>query len=235
MTAPKFGLSISTWTDVASHDQDVLLVPLGSTEQHGPHLPLDVDTRIAQAVAERAATDAGVHVAPALPYGSSGEHQGFEGTISIGTAALAVVIVELARSALLQWRHVIFVNGHGGNLPGARKAVDQLRAEGRSAHLWFPTLNGDAHAGKTETSVILHLHPELVRVDAIERGNTTPLEVLLPDLMANGLRPHTPTGVLGDPTAASADHGHAALAEMTTSLTQLITRIRAADPTAQTE
>src|SRR4030081_1452778 len=78
----------------------LLAVPLGSTEQHGPHLPLDTDTRIATALAAGLARrrDDGV-VAPALPYGASGEHAGFPGTLSVGTPALELLLVELVRSA----------------------------------------------------------------------------------------------------------------------------------------
>ena len=74
-----------------------LLIPLGATEQHGPHLPLDTDTVIASGVAEAVA--GGRHdvvVAPALPYGSSGEHSGFPGTLSLGQAALETALIELA-------------------------------------------------------------------------------------------------------------------------------------------
>lgn len=221
-------LSALTWPEVAAADQDTLLVPLGSTEQHGPHLPLDVDTRIAHAVAHRAAAaDPTLHVAPAFAYGSSGEHQAFEGTISIGTDALTVVLVELARSALQQWRHIIFVNGHGGNLPGVRHAVDTLRGESRSADVWYPTVGGDAHAGAMETSVMLHLAADQVRQSEVGEGNQTPLDQLLPDLIADGLRPHTPTGVLGDPRSATADHGRILMDQMVQSLGRLVHQMRA--------
>ena len=111
-----------TWPTVGG---GVLLVPLGSTEQHGPHLPLRTDTMIAEAVAlelgERLrATGTDATVAPALPYGASGEHEGFAGTLSIGTRALAQVLVELGRSAGLWCERVAFVNAHGGNVDALR-------------------------------------------------------------------------------------------------------------------
>src|SRR5664279_4473379 len=95
-----------------------LIVPLGSPEQHGPHLPLDTDTRIADAVAGRVAErlDGDWLLAPAIGYGASGEHEGFPGTISIGTAALQLLLIEFGRSASGWASRMVFVNGHGGNV-----------------------------------------------------------------------------------------------------------------------
>src|SRR3954447_10661614 len=86
---------------------DLLVVPLGATEQHGPHLPLGTDTAIAVAVASGLAGDA---VAPPLPFGASGEHAGFPGTLSIGRAATELVLVELGRSACETFARLLFVN-----------------------------------------------------------------------------------------------------------------------------
>src|SRR3982750_1690980 len=98
--------------------QPIVAVPIGSTEQHGPHLPLDTDTRVAIAVATRVtASDPALLVAPALAFGASGEHEGFAGTVSIGHEALNAVLVELGRSACRWAARLVFVNGHGGNLP----------------------------------------------------------------------------------------------------------------------
>ena len=99
-------------------------------------------------------------VAPALPYGSSGEHAGFPGTLSIGREALEHVLVELARSA--GFARVLFLCAHGGNAEPLAAAVRVLRAEGRDVRAWSPRWDGDAHAGRTETSLMLALAPELV-------------------------------------------------------------------------
>ncbi|HTT96093.1 MAG TPA: mycofactocin biosynthesis peptidyl-dipeptidase MftE [Solirubrobacterales bacterium] len=135
-----------------------LLVPLGATEQHGPHLPLGTDSTIAVALAEAAAAEVeGAVVAPVLPYGSSGEHQDFAGTLSIGAAATELVLVELGRSATETFDRLLFVSAHGGNAAPLAAAVQILRAEGRDARAWSPNLRGDAHAGHTETSLLLAL------------------------------------------------------------------------------
>ncbi|HEV7187365.1 MAG TPA: mycofactocin biosynthesis peptidyl-dipeptidase MftE [Blastococcus sp.] len=191
----------------------VVVVPLGSVEQHGHHLPLGTDTSVACAVAEAAvAMLDDVLLAPALAYGASGEHEGFPGTISIGTEALTGLLVEYGRSACRWARRVLIVNGHGGNLDALRAAVPLLRSEGRDVG-WFPCgiAGGDAHAGRTETSLMLHVEPEWVRGDG-DAGVTTPIGELLPRLRAEGVRAVSPTGVLGDPAGASAEEGEALLA-----------------------
>lgn len=198
-----------------------IIIPLGSTEQHGPHLPLDTDTRIATAVARGAraglATRLGDQwlVAPAIAYGASGEHQSFAGTISIGTDALTKVLVEYGRSAADWAERLVFVNGHGGNVAALAAAVAGLRAEGRDVG-WCPCLadGGDAHAGHTETSLLLHISPGDVLTDRWLAGNRAPLPELLPSMRRGGVAAVSSVGVLGDPTTATAAEGKRILAEM---------------------
>lgn len=185
-----------------------LLIPLGATEQHGPHLPLDTDTRIATALAHRSAQLVpGARTAPSVAYGASGEHQGFPGTLSIGTNAMRLLLVELVRS-VAGAMPVMCINGHGGNTAAVTAAMDQLQAEGHQVASWSPRIpGGDAHAGHTETSLMLALAPETVRMDQAVAGRTEPLRELLPELMDKGLIGVAPNGVLGDPTGASAVEG----------------------------
>lgn len=198
----------------------LVLVPVGSVEQHGPHLPLETDTLIATAVATSTAQrlggrDAGVWVAPALTYGSSGEHQSFPGTCSIGTEALRFLVVELVRSLRTWAARVVLVNGHGGNLTALHAAVEQLVDEGHDvAWVACATEDIDLHAGRTETSLLLHLCSELVRVDLAEAGDCRPLAEILPFLMSGGVAAVSPNGVLGDPAGASAAEGAAVLASI---------------------
>ncbi|MEU6355552.1 mycofactocin biosynthesis peptidyl-dipeptidase MftE [Streptomyces sp. NPDC047072] len=195
----------------------LVLVPVGSTEQHGPHLPLDTDSVIARAVADHASRllPGEVLVAPTLSYGASGEHAHFPGTVSIGHEALSTVLVELVRSLSLWAGQVVFVNGHGGNAATLDRAVAQLRAEGHEvAWTGCGVPGGDAHAGRTETSLMLHLAPRSVRLDAAVAGDTRPIAALMPDLVAHGVRAVSPSGVLGDPAGASAAEGRRLLDRM---------------------
>ncbi|MDY6997788.1 MAG: mycofactocin biosynthesis peptidyl-dipeptidase MftE [Actinomycetota bacterium] len=217
-------LGISTSRQLQNTSSELmpaLIVPVGSTEQHGPHLPLDTDTRIAMAVAdalvERLPAGSGVawSVAPPIAYGASGEHEGFAGTVSIGTPALAKLVVEFARSACRWATRVLFVNGHGGNVPALREAVALLRYEGRDAAWCSCSARGsDAHAGHTETSVLLHISPEVVRQDERVPGNRAPLAELMPAMERGGVAAVSSLGVLGDPMNATAEEGGRIFAEM---------------------
>ncbi|HEY6793576.1 MAG TPA: mycofactocin biosynthesis peptidyl-dipeptidase MftE [Kineosporiaceae bacterium] len=198
-----------TWPEVGDlPGRPVLAIPVGATEQHGPHLPLDTDTAIAVALTrEVARRRRDLVIAPALPFGSSGEHQAFPGTLSIGQDATRLVLIELVRSANLTFPRVLLVVGHGGNAEPVRAAVEVLRGEGCDVAAWAPSFGGDAHAGHVETSLSLHLRPDQVRTQRAAAGTVTPLADLLPLLRVGGVRAVSANGVLGDPTGAQAQHG----------------------------
>jgi mycofactocin precursor peptide peptidase len=208
-----------------------LVVPLGSVEQHGPHLPLGTDGMIAEALCRIAvsrlndhetglSTNPGGHgnpssapahrwmLGPLIPFGSSGEHESFPGTVSVGHPELGGYLVELARSATRWCSRIRVVTGHGGNAPSLLAACRLLAREGRDVAWTGLDLPGaDAHAGHTETSLMLHLTPALVRMDLAAPGRTDPLDRLLPELMRSGVQAVSPTGVLGDPTSATSAEG----------------------------
>ena len=197
----------------------LLAVPVGATEQHGPHLPLCTDTDLAVALCARlAAARPGVLVAPPLAYGGSGEHEDFPGTLSIGTEVVELLLVELGRSATLTFSRVLLVSTHGGNADAVRRAERRLRAESRDVRAWLPIWEGDAHAGRAETSLELALAPDRVRPGRAEAGNTRPLTELMPELRRSGVRAVSPNGVLGDPAGASAAEGAALLARLAADL-----------------
>ncbi len=215
-------LGNTTWAELWGRmRQPLLAIPVGSCEQHGPHLPLDTDLRIATALANglAAAFEPGeILVGPPLTVTASGEHAGFPGTLSIGAEVMEQVVVELCRSA--DWSAgVVLVNGHGGNALPVQRAVRTLLEERRRILPWWPHVDGgDAHAGATETSLMLAIAPDSVRWDRIELGRTADLETLLPEIRASGMRAVSPNGVLGDPSRADEVHGRALLTRLTIDL-----------------
>ncbi len=214
-------LAGATWPQVeATGARTVLAVPLGSLEQHGPHLPLDTDTRVANAVAAGLAQRCrGVTVAPAVSYGASGEHADFPGTLLVRHEVLADLLVELVRSARRSFVGVVFVNAHGGNEEALVSAQRRATDEGDDVLVWRAmTPGGDAHAGRTETSLLLAIDPGAVRLDLAEPGCTEPIATLLPRLRAEGMRPVSSNGVLGDPTGASVEEGEALLHALSSDL-----------------
>jgi mycofactocin system creatininase family protein len=217
----------ATWPEVeATGASHVLAVPLGSLEQHGPHLPLDTDTKIAVELAERLAVrHPGVAVAPALPYGASGEHAGFPGTLVVRHEVLAELVVELVRSARTSFAGVVVISAHGGNAEGLSLAEERCRVEGDAVLVWTATAKGgDAHAGRTETSIMLAIEERSVRIQLAEPGCTEPLEAIMPRLRAEGVRPVSSNGVLGNPEGANAAEGRILLDDMAGALSDAVVR-----------
>ncbi|MGZ4739398.1 MAG: mycofactocin biosynthesis peptidyl-dipeptidase MftE [Ilumatobacteraceae bacterium] len=207
-----------TWTDLWNlAPRPIIAIPVGSCEQHGPHLPLDTDSSIALALAEGLASSfepGDVLIGPTIGATSSGEHAAFPGTLSIGAPLLEQTIIELVRSA--DWSAgVVLVNGHGGNARPVQRAVNLLLGEGRRVLAWWPHVrNGDAHAGETETSMMLAIAPALVRMSRAEAGRPEPLVDLIDELRAEGVRAVSPNGILGDPRGATVGHGKALLTRL---------------------
>lgn len=214
--------SLST-RDITARSRPILALPIGSCEQHGPHLPLDTDTRIAMALCERlASAHKNILIAPAITISASGEHDLFAGTLSIGTAALTTVLVETVRSAA--WATgIVLINGHGGNAQAVNAAVAVLRGEQRLVTAWWPRLDysneyADSHAGHTETSLMLAIAPDSVQMNLAEVGVTSPLAEIADKLRSHGVSSVSPNGVLGDPRTATAAHGQELLVYFTTQL-----------------
>jgi mycofactocin precursor peptide peptidase len=207
-------LAKATWPEIDRTARSrLLVVPIGSLEQHGPHLPFDTDTRIAAEVATRLSQlRADVVVAPAVPYGASGEHAAFAGTLLVGHEVLSEFLVELVRSARSSFAGVVLLSAHGGNAQALARVAARGDSEGDPVLSWSVAVpGGDAHAGRTETSLMLAIDARAVRHDQTEAGCTESLEKILPRLRAEGVRPVSSNGVLGDPHGASAEEGAALL------------------------
>lgn len=225
-------LAEMTWAEVADAVADgatTVVLPLGATEQHGPHLPLGTDTFRAAALAEQlAAALPDTLVAPVLPIGCSDEHTGFAGLLSLDHTTLASVIVDCAmRMAGWGVRRLVLLSSHGGNASALALAATQLRDRACPVAVlilaasmplsWalqrIAAANGvsaDAlglHAGEGETSEMLHLRPDLVRLQQLRPGYAGPMTDILARLRTNGLKSVTATGTLGDPSAAEASRG----------------------------
>jgi len=204
------------------------IVPLGATEQHGRHLPFATDTLVADALAARLAARVDDAVAlPALPVGISPEHMSFPGTLAVTPATLIAVLTDVLRSLAAHGVARAFIfSAHGGNVAALRDALPSLRAAapglrvdamtdlaGLTARLHTEAAafgiapeSAGHHAGEIETSMLLHLHPELVVVDALAPGCVTPTadaqSLFYPDVRRNA-----PDGVVGDPRGATALRG----------------------------
>ncbi len=219
-----------TWPEVAAalgRGVSTALVAAGSTEQHGPHLPLATDTLLGEALCERLADRlGGALIAPAIPVGRSDIHMDFPGSLTADETTLAGLLhaycASLARHGVT---HIVVIPSHGGNVAWVRTALAGLRERLAGARVsgftdWAALraafddvmrrdgLRLDApglHAGEVETSMMLHLHPELVRMDRAQAGAAGPAAGAAP--YSGSLREASAIGVLGDPRTASAERG----------------------------
>lgn len=212
--------------------RSVLVQPVGSIEQHGAHLPFETDLLVAATAAETVVEERGdeldLWLLPPLAYTKSNEHAWSAGTIWLSPTTLLAVLDDLGRSlASLPARRLAFVNGHGGNTALLNVACREIRlTHGLLTFLLHPQVPADhggpsteaemgmgIHGGLEETSVMLHLRPDLVDMSRAERH--------VPEAMAANRHVRFggtvsfgwtsddfgPSGVIGDPTAASADRG----------------------------
>lgn len=213
--------SLLTTSDVEG-THPIVVIPVGSWEQHGPHLPFDTDTQIACAVINESLPIHDVQsvvIAPPITITASDEHAGFAGTLSTGTEAFAASAIGIAKSAT--WaRGVLFVNGHGGNADAFRIITQDLAHNNVRHAIWSPPFDqsDDMHAGATETSVMMHIAPHLVRNDQLVAGNTSDARELMDKMRNGGVRSVAPNGVLGDATHATAERGHETFARYCSSL-----------------
>jgi len=196
-----------------------VLVPFGSVEEHGSHLPLSTDTIQAYEVGKKASLQIPLFVAPPVHYGCCRSTSCHPGTISITTATLKSLMKDIVRSLHGQgMRNFVILTGHAGGshrmalqdageellpeIPDIRIAVvteyELASREGRG----IIETEGDAHAGEIETSRILHSHPHLVKGVGMREFPVFP-----PGILVRNKRKYWPNGIWGDPTKATAEKG----------------------------
>jgi creatinine amidohydrolase len=245
-----------TTTEIAAldHSRVIALLPVAAIEQHGPHLPLSVDATINRGILERALAlmpeALPVTVLPALPIGKSDEHGGFAGTLSVSAETLIRLWGEVGDSvAHAGVRKLVLFNSHGGQPQILDLVASGLRARHAmlavavnsyrllDAAAMFPPaeLQHGIHAGAIETSIMLHLAADQVRLDRAAKAPSLS-EAMVPDYrhlspigriapFAWQTQDLNPTGVCGDPTLATAAHGRALVEQAATKLVEILDEV----------
>ena len=241
MTAPEIG---------AVARDTLVVVPVGSTEQHGLHLPVDTDTRLVTAVAEGMERRCNILLAPTLWLGHSPHHLSFGGTLSANHNTMAAVLCQVAESfAAMGFARLLFLNGHGGNGLPLAMALQTLKTQ--HPGLWCAACNywqlaakdiarlrksppgGMGHACELETSLYLYLAPEEVRTDKIADAGAladspcfqSEMFLAAPVAAVQNFAEFTKTGVFGKPSLASAAQGEVFFEAIVDALAELVSQI----------
>jgi creatinine amidohydrolase len=245
LTSPEIG--------ALDRDRTIVVLPLGAVEQHGSHMPLGTDTLVAQAVSLAAAHSAGETIVMPPPwFGFSAHHMRFPGSITLRVETLMALVDDVVSSLVQhQFRRILVVNGHGGNIG----AIDVLASTlghkhygaARIATLTYFSLareaisrlrkskaGGMGHACEFETSLVQHIRPDLVKIDRAATCYPDPgSRYLTTDLLGNqAIRLYhdfgdlSPTGTLGDPAFASPEAGATFFAAVVGELAAFISDFR---------
>jgi creatinine amidohydrolase len=232
-------ISTATSQDEAHRAADVAVLPVGSFEQHGSHLPLATDTLIAALIARRIAVDYDLFLLPPVTVSCSHEHAGFPGTVSIGSVTLHAIVDDIRLSLERQGvEKLVIVNGHGGNYVLAnivqeanvaqrRMVLYPQAVEWREARSYagVETDNhADMHAGEAETSILLSEAPELVGENYRDADFTVDDRRYLLTLGVGG---YSETGVIGKPSLATRDKGRRLLDSFAAQFKSYLAQLRA--------
>jgi creatinine amidohydrolase len=211
-----------TFAELEASDVDTAVLPVGAIEQHGRHLPISVDWKQADALGRGVAQQLEALALPALPFGNSEAHAGFRGSITIQPETLKALVTDIVESLFEQgFRKVVVLNTHGGNLilklavralnmrqlPGRALLVFPPQLAARQLSKIFDQLDDELHAGDLETSLMLHLTPDLVGEDRVDH---------VPDVSGvffdyAVMKSYCPDGVWGRAGQATAEKGRQAL------------------------
>ena len=242
-------LSRSTWTEMDEVETDLALLPVGSTEQHGPHAPLGTDTLNAETVADTAAEryDDPVVVAPAVPVAVAEEHREFTGTLWTAESTFRAYVRDLVGSlAAHGWNRVVIVNGHGGNIPALGEVAARIvRHDDAYAvpFTWFDEVGEHTsemgHGGPLETALLRHANPETVREDRLDEaaagGSDRWGDWQGRVNLAVDSHEFTENGVVGDPREGSAELGEALLDMASDALVDLLDAVADREPGPRAE
>lgn len=230
----------STWVDIKEHVQSteipVAILPLGAVEAHGPHLPILTDSIIAEAIAAEVGRRVKAFVLPTLHYGSLWSLRNFPGSVGLSTQTLANIIYEIGIS-LKRHGYSLFVviNAHVGNVDAVKEGLRRLMEEGLNVMMINPAVILAAaenviesprwhrayyHAEEIETSLLLYLKPELVKMSkVVKEYPPVPFDFEYTFVPWEKI---TKSGVLGDPTKATPQKGNVIFEKVVSEVTNLI-------------
>ena len=215
----------------------VAVLAIGALEQHGAHLPLSTDTIMAQGVARRIAAEIDGLLLPPIAYGDAWNNEGFAGTLSLSSDTMRAIFLDIGRGLKrMGFRALVIINGHFGNRVAISQAAQALKVEAGFPvmYLDYPGMEAIAskicdsepaaptfyHADEVETSMVLALEPELVRMD-----KAAPEYPVFPEtfgLEPIGLDSFNKSGVFGDPRPSTAEKGETLIAGITEESVRLI-------------
>lgn len=246
----KYNWEEMTWPEITERLKtvDTAILPCGAIEQHGPHLPVDIDYYDAVYLAKRVA-EACSHprpfVLPAIPYGVSYHHEDFKGTLSVTNDALSRFVYDIGMNlARCGIKKIIIINGHGDNMPTLSYAAQMINRDaeifvcvdtGETSDIDMEGLidtHNDIHAGEIETSTTLALRPEMVQMDKAVNETMKFGSKYLDYSSDRGVNWYVRTkkisesGIMGDPTKATAEKGHKMWELMTEHLVAFVNDIK---------
>ncbi|GGJ88290.1 creatinine amidohydrolase [Pilimelia anulata] len=234
-------ISTATSADEAQRASDVAVLPIGSFEQHGEHLPLATDTIIASSIANAVAAAYGLFLLPPITISCSHEHSAWPGTLSISHRTLSAMINDIADSLRRSGVHrLALVNGHGGNY--VLSNIVQEANIARPAMTLFPTRDDwhaaraaaglastshdDMHGGELEVSILRHVIPKLAPHSVDEDDHLSGERSLL---LVHGMAAYTKSGIIGQPSLATAAKGEALLASLVRGFSTHLDALRGPD------